>query len=164
MTMYELSDTWRQLLEMGDDPTIDADAISDTMEAVECEIEEKAENVAKVLAEMTAVMNGLKEEEERLHQKRMDIDKKKQSLKKRLQELMECTGKTSFKTKLFSFSIQKNGGKIPVIVDVDTSELPDDMVMISEKPDTEALRKYIEEHGECKYAHFGERGESLRIK
>ena len=55
--------------------------------------------------------------------------------------------------------------KIPVIVDVkDTSELPDDLVKITETPDLDAIRKYIEETGDLTYAHFGERGESLRIK
>jgi hypothetical protein len=42
--------------------------------------------------------------------------------------------------------------------------LPDDLVNIVEKPDLDALRDYIERTGDLTYAHFGERGESLRIK
>ncbi len=51
-----------------------------------------------------------------------------------------------------------------MILDVkDTSELPDELVRIKEEPDLDAIRTLLEQ-GECKYAHLGERGESLRIK
>jgi hypothetical protein len=77
---------------------------------------------------------------------------------------MIATGKRKFKTDLFSFSIQKNGGKAPVILDIkDTSELPDELVRIKEEPDMEAIRNMLDK-GECKFAHYGERGEGLRIK
>jgi hypothetical protein len=85
-------------------------------------------------------------------------------LKENLFNAMKETGKTKFKTDLFAFSIAKNGGKIPVVVDVETADLPDDLVNIVEKPDLDALRDYIERTGDLTYAHFGERGESLRIK
>jgi hypothetical protein len=62
-------------------------------------------------------------------------------------------------------SIRRNGGKAPVIMDVeDTSELPDELVKIEEKPDMDAIRKLLDSGKTCKYAHYGERGESLSIK
>ena len=70
---------------------------------------------------------------------------------------MVQTGKRKIKTDLFSFTVAKNGGALPVIVDVDTEDLPDECVVITEKPDLKALAA-------LKFAHFGERGETLRIK
>ena len=163
-TMYELTEDYLSLLDLADDPDVPADSIADTMEAIETEIEIKADNVARILREMSARSDALKAEEQRMAAKRRDLEAKHDALKKRLEEMMRKTGKTKFKTDLFSFSIQKNGGKIPIIMDVETADLPDDLVIVSEKPDLEAIRAYIEKHGTSPYAHYGERGESLRIK
>lgn len=76
---------------------------------------------------------------------------------------MKATGTNKVKGTILSVAIQKNGGKLPVILDVDTSELPDDLVKIAESPDLDAIRKVLDA-GDCEYAHYGERGESLRIK
>lgn len=163
-TMYELTADYMQVLELATDPEIDPQTIADTLEAINLEIEVKAENTAKVLRELEAMAAALKAEEQRLNERRKSIESNVERIKAGLYEAMKTTGKTKFKTALFSFSIQKNGGKIPVVVDVDTADLPDDLVIISEKPDVEAIREYLEKNGESKLAHFGERGESLRIK
>lgn len=163
-TMYELTGDYNEVLELATNPDIDPQAITDTLEAINAEIEIKAENTAKVLRELEGMAAALKTEEQRLAARRKSIENNMDRIKTGLYEAMKTTGKTKFKTPLFSFAIAKNGGKIPVVVDVDTADLPDEFVIVSEKPDTEALRAYIETHETCKYAHYGERGESLRIK
>lgn len=163
-TMYELTSDFLEVLELASNPEIDPDAIADTLEAINLEIEIKAENTAKVLRELEEMTVALMVEERRLRERRKFIENNIDRIKAGLYEAMKKTGKTKFKTPLFSFSIAKNGGKIPVVVDVDTADLPDDLVQITEKPDIEAIRAYLEQHGESPLAHFGERGESLRIK
>lgn len=163
-TMYELTADYMAVLDMAQDPEIDPQAIADTLEGIGGEIEVKAENTAKVLKELEAEVAKLKAESKRLDDRRKAIENNVEDIKRRLFDAMKLTGKTKFKTALFSFSIAKNGGKIPVVVDVDCSELPDDFVIISEKPNLEAIREYIEKHGTCAYAHYGERGEHLNIK
>lgn len=165
MTIYEITEAFRNLLAMADDPDVDSEAIADTLEAMDGEIEEKADGVARVLCEMNTTIDSMKEQEQRMSKRRKSLESKRDSLKKRLEDMMRLANKTKFKTDSFSFNIQKNGGKIPIVVDVETADLPDDYVIITEKPDTEALRQYMEEHGgECEWAHFGEVGESLRIR
>lgn len=163
-TMYDLTADYKTVLDMAFDTEIDPQAITDTLESIAAEIEVKAENTAIIMKELEAEAAKLKAEEQRLNARRKVYENRVANLKQGLFDAMKLTGKEKFKTTLFSFGIQKNGGKIPVIVDVDCSELPDEYVIITEKPDTEALRAYIEKHGTCKYAHYGERGESLRIK
>ena len=128
------------------------------------EIENKADGYAKVIRNMEGQIDAFKTEEKRLAEKRKSLEHAVDRLKGNLFDSMQKTGKKKFKTDLFSFAIQKNGGALPVIVDVPTSELPDDLVQIQEKPDLKAIAKHIEETGDLTYAHFGERGESLRIK
>lgn len=163
-SLYELQGEYLQLLEMLEDPEIDNQIVLDTLEGIDFELEIKAENYAKIIKELEGNIETIKIEQARLAKKKSTMEANIARLKNNLQDAMVKTGKTKFKTDLFSFNIQKNGGKAPVILDVkDTSELPDELVRIKEEPDIEAIRKLIDA-GDCKYAHYGERGESLRIK
>lgn len=165
MNLYELTDAYLQLQELMEDPDVDAQVIADTMEGIEGELEIKAENYAKVIRNMEGSIIAIDHEQDKLAAKKAILKGNVKRLKDNLQNSMIATGKRKFKTDLFSFNIQKNGGKAPVILDVkDTSELPDDLVRIKEEPDLDAIRQLIEKEGTCKFAHLGERGESLRIK
>lgn len=168
MNLYELTSDFLQLQQMLEDPDVDAEVIQDTMEAVEGELEIKADGYAKIIKNMEASILAIKAEQERLAMKKNVLEGSIKRLKENLQKAMIATGKRKFKTDLFSFGIQKNGGADPVVVDVDTSDLPDECVIITEKPDLKALAVLLkdpEQHDHyAKFAHFGERGESLRIK
>ena len=160
MNLYELTAVYQRLqdqIEAGEDYEGILAVIGD-------EIETKADGYARVIRNMEAQASAFREEEKRIAENRKRLEASVDRLKQNLFDSMKATGKEKFKTDLFTFSIQKNGGSIPVIVDVDTSDLPDDLVQITEKPDLKAIAKYIEETGDLTYAHFGERGESLRIK
>ena len=164
MNLYELTANYLALQQMLEDPEADSQMIADTMEALDGDIEDKADNYAKVIKNMEADIPSIDAEIDRLKARKNLLELGAKTLKKNLYESMKAIGKEKFKTKLFSFNIQKNGGKAPVILDVaDTSELPDELVRIKEEPDMEAIRNMLDQ-GECKYAHYGERGEGLRIK
>ena len=164
MNLYELTANYLALQQMIEDPEADMQMINDTMEAIDGDIEDKADGYAKMIKNMEASIVAIKAEQDRLTARKNLLDLGIKTLKKNLEASMIATGKRKFKTDLFSFSIQKNGGKAPVILDVaDTSELPDELVRIKEEPDMEAIRNMLDK-GECKFAHYGERGEGLRIK
>jgi hypothetical protein len=149
---------------MLEDPEIEDQIVLDTLEGIDYELEIKAENYAKIIRELEGTVEIIKAEKKRLSDKQSKLEANVKKLKDNLQEAMITTGKTKFKTDLFSFSIQKNGGALPVIVDVDTADLPDELVLIAEKPDLKAIGEYLKTHPDTKYAHYGDRGESLRIK
>jgi cell fate (sporulation/competence/biofilm development) regulator YmcA (YheA/YmcA/DUF963 family) len=160
MNLYELTAVYQRLqdqIESGEDYEGILAVIGD-------EIEAKADGYARVIRNMEGSIDSFKAEEKRIAEKRKVLEAAVERLKQNLFESMKATGKTKFKTDLFTFSIQKNGGALPVIVDVPTDDLPDDLVQIIEKPDLKAILKYIQDTGDLSYAHFGERGESLRIK
>ena len=164
MTLYELTGQFLELLEMMDDPDIDEQVIIDTLEGVSGEIEVKADNYAKIIAELQSRTSAINLEIKRLQDRKKMIENNIDRMKDSLKQAMVTTGKTKFKTDLFSFSVQKNGGALPVIVTVDPDQLPAEMVVITKTPDKKAIAKYLEYNPDCDFAYFGERGESLRIK
>lgn len=165
--LYEVTGNILTLQEMLEETVEDDQCLLDTLEGVQGEYELKLESYCKVIKNLEADMDALKAEAKRLTDKRKVLENNVDRLKKAMFDSMKATNTDKVKGQLFTVAIQKNGGKLPVIVDVDTSELPDELVKIVESPDLEAIGKLLEslEAGkQCKYAHYGERGESLRIK
>lgn len=168
MYLYELTENYLFLQQLLEDPEADSQSITDSMEAIADAIEVKADGYAKVIRNMEGNLAAIKAEQERLSAKKNLLESGIKRLRENLQDAMIQTGKRKFKTDLFSFNIQKNGGAEPVIVDVPTEELPDDCVIITEAPDKKQLAEFLKDPEKAKYysrfAHLGERGESLRIK
>lgn len=164
-SLYELTGNILEFQTMIEENELPPDVIADTMESLEGEFDEKLESYCKVIKNLESDMNGLDSEIKRLTERKKSYKQNIDNMKSAMFEAMKAAGIPKVKGQIFTVAIQKNGGKIPVILDVqDTSELPDEFVRIKEEADVEALRTYIEKHGTCKYAHYGERGESLRIK
>ena len=171
--LYELTNDLLVLQEMLEE-AVDDQCLLDTLEGVQGEYEIKLESCCKVIKNLEADMEALKAEAKRLSEKAKVLENNRDRLKKAMFDSMKATNTPKVKGQLFTVAIQKNGGQLPVIVDVDTNELPDELVKISESPDLEAIRSLLETYEVakangvsdkvCKYAHFGERGESLRIK
>ena len=107
-TLYELTDDYLTLLEMAEDPDIDEQALKDTMEGIEGALEIKAEGYAKVIRTLEGDAAACDAESKRLRNKKQAIENNIKRMKAALQYAMQATGKTKFKTALFSFGIQKN--------------------------------------------------------
>ena len=161
--LYELTADLMTLQEMLEEAVDDEQVLLDTLEGVQGEYEVKLEAYCKVIKNLEADMDALKAEAKRLTDKRKTLENNVNRLKKAMFDSMKATNTDKVKGALFTVAIQRNGGKLPVIVDVDVSELPDELVKVVASPDLDAIGKLLET-GESMYAHFGERGESLRIR
>lgn len=166
MNLYEVTGNVLQLQAMLESDEFDADVLADTMEAVEGEYDYKIESYCKVIKNLEADMDALKVEAKRLTDKRKSLEDNVARLKKAMFESMKATGKTKVKGTVFTAAIQKNGGKAPVIMaeGTTTDHLPDQLVIVTEKPDLEAIRELLEAGKVVDGFTLGERGESLRIK
>ncbi len=118
-TLFELVGDYLRLYEMADDPDTDPQAFFDTMEAIEGEIEDKADGYACVIAKLNGEAKAIKEQEERLYNRRMAIENNVKRMKENLQGAMELTGKVKFRTTLFNYWVQNN----PVSVVLDTDDI-----------------------------------------
>ena len=107
-SIYELTADFLRIQEMMEDPELDPQTLADTMEAVEGELEMKAEAYAKVMKNIESDAEGLENEIRRLTSRKRAMENNIKNMKIALQSMMTITGKTKFKTDLFSFGIQKN--------------------------------------------------------
>ena len=163
-TLYQLTDDYLTLLEMAEDPDMDEQAIMDTMEGIEGEIEIKAEGYAKVIRTLEGDAAACDAESKRLRNKKQTIENNIKRMKAALQMAMEATGKRKFKTPLFSFNIQKN----PAAVVMDEQYIENIPERFLVRKDPEINRKAIKDAitaGEDLegLAHL-ESTESLRIR
>lgn len=159
--LYEIKGQYLQLMEMMDEADGDMTVIEDTLEAIEGEFEEKAENYAKLIKEYTAEAEKFEAEKKKLAHKQTVAQNKADYLKNKLYLSMKEMNKPKFKTELFSFGIQKNGGLAPLVVD-DGVDIPAEYT--KPEPDTTKIREALNKGETLGFARFGERGESLRIR
>lgn len=110
--LYEITQDYMTILAMMEDPELDPQTLADTMEAVEGELEVKAENYAKVIRNLEGDIAAIKGEVERLSAKKKTLENNIKNMKSALMMAMETTGKTKFKTELFSFSVRNNAPKV----------------------------------------------------
>ena len=160
--LYELKENWKQVADMLYEEEIDEQCILDTLESIEGEIEDKADNYAIVIKELLADAKICKDEKQRLENRQKSFENRATLLKTKLEEVMRETGKTKFKTAKFSFGIQKNGGLAPLWITEDINIIPEPF--IKKEPDNTKIRQALEEGKELAFAHYEERGESLRIR
>ena len=159
MTLYEISNDLKAFIDAYEAGEIPEVAYSDTLNAIELAFEEKAENIAKAVRNIDSDVSALKTEIERLEAMKKANDNTVKKLKSYLFEQMQAVGKTKFKTTLFSFSIAKNGGLLPLEITGDVPKSYSKFV-----PDNSLIRDSLAKGVELEFAKLGERGESLRIK
>ena len=159
MTLYELTGQYLELLDMAEDA--DPEVFADTLEGIDGEIEDKADNYAKVIRTLEGDVQSVESEIDRLTAKKRFMESNIKKIKESLQASMIATGKTKFKTQLFSFGIQKNptsvqikqGAKVPARFYRQPEPVLDKM----------ALKDFLKQNGAQEYAELVQT-ESLRIR
>lgn len=149
ITLYELSQDYRQALEALTDPELDvpAEVIADTLEGLQGTLEDKAVNVAKFLKNLEATAQAIKDAELRMAARRKTIENRVTSMKTYLKDNMEACGIQRIESPWFVLAIQKN----PVAVEIlDEGLIPDTFVELvtTRKIDKMAIKKAIESGSE----------------
>ena len=171
--LYELTGAFLELMDMLEDEECDEQCIMDTLKSVEYEIEDKADGYAKIIKSLEVKVNGLSKESDRMTARKKTYENRIKWLKQNLEMCMRATGKRKFTTDLFSFNIQKNGGKRKLVVDVDVEKVPEQYrIKQPDAIDGESIREFLKENGyegqdgslNCEFAHLEPQEESLRIR
>ena len=165
MTLYDLTNDYMELLQMAEDPDIDEQAFLDTLEGIEGALEDKADGYAKVMRMLETDTKGIKAEEDRLSARRKTIEGNVSRMKSALQYAMEATGKTKFKTQLFSFNVQNNPASV-VMDESDIENIPERFLKYKDPDiDRKAIKDAIKAGDEdaMAIAHM-EQTKGLRIR
>ena len=158
-SLYELTGQMELLKEMLEDPDADPQAVEDTMESIDFEIEDKAEGYAKIIRYLTGEAEMIGTEVERLSNRKKALLNNADRLKRALEASMIQLDKRKFKTTLFSFNIQKNPATVEIV-----GKVPKKFLIEQEpKVDKKAIIDHVKAHGDTKYAKLSQ-SESLRIR
>nr|WP_246316759.1 siphovirus Gp157 family protein [Anoxybacillus ayderensis] len=93
---------------------MESDALVDTLQSLEDAIEEKVENIAKLIRNLEADAKIIKEEEQRLAERRRAIEAKVERLKTYLQEQLEVAGLQKVKRPTITVAIQNNPPSVEI--------------------------------------------------
>ena len=160
-TLYELTAEYMELLNMAEEEELDPQVLADTLEGMDGELEQKAENYAMMINTLNGQADMLSAEIKRLTERKKTIENNSKRMKESLGNAMNSTGKRKFKTLLFSFGIQKNP---PVLVVDDEDKVPEEFVKVKKEIDKAALKKFVKDNENgLDFAHL-EQTESLRIR
>lgn len=161
--LYELTGQYEYLMSCLYDEDYDEQTLIDTLDGIKGEIEEKAEWYAKILKQLEKDAAAYKAEEQRMAERRKALERRQDWLKNQLYRAMKATGRTKFKTSLFSFGIQKNGGNRTLIIDEPDQVPAEYLIPQPPKVDCDKVRELLKDQ-EVSWAHLGPQGESLRIR
>ena len=157
--LYELSTGYKNieyLLENGED----SEELAAVLNSLGEEIEDKAENIAKLIKNYESDINAFKEEEKRIAERRRTLENDVKRLKEYLFNNMKLTGKTKFKKGTFSFNIAKNPASVEITnVDIISS----DYKTYTEVLDKKAILQDLK-NGKDVQGAILKQGESLRIR
>lgn len=160
MKLYELAQNYLNLQELLENSEVTEEVVLKSLEELDGELEEKAENIAKLIKTLDLEGKAIREEELRLATNRKAMENKAKRLKEYLESLMIATGKTKFKGKLFSFGIQKNALSVDVI---DIELIPKEFIEFEPKVKKKEILAALKTGEVIEGIRF-KQTESLRIK
>lgn len=115
MKLYELTENYNNIMDLIENADIPTEIIESALNEISEEIEEKSENIAKVIKSLEVEIEGFKQEERRLAEKRKPLESKIKSLKSYIEDSMRMINKLKFKSRLFSFNIQNNAPSVNIL-------------------------------------------------
>ena len=139
MKLYELTSAYEQLLEQAEE--MDPEVFQDTLESIEDAIEEKAQNIAKLIRNLEGDIEVLKQEEQRLKRRRTSLESKVKSIKDYLKNELEGAGIDKVKSAHFNISIRNNPPKVLV---EDEKLIPSDYMIPKYSPDKKVLKELLQ--------------------
>ena len=159
-SLYDLTQDFKQVQSLIDDGGED---LRDTLEALNLAIEDKLENIGKVIRNLDGEIEMLKNEETRLADKRKALEANKNRLKMYVEEQLAITGKDKVKTGIFTFAMQNNAPSVKV---TDEKLIPKRYFLpVEPKLDKKALKESLKEMGvESMPGAELVQGRSLRIR
>jgi hypothetical protein len=137
---FELAAQYRQLAELLAERHDDEQLIADTLESISAPLDERLENLAKVVRNIEAADSGVEKTIASLEARHVALQRAAERARKLILDLMQAAGRERVTTALFSMAIKKNPPF--VVVDRET-ELPQTYLIHHEPPPPTPNKKAI---------------------
>lgn len=108
MKLYEIANDYIALMEAIENGEIPEETLADTLESIESGIEEKADNIACILKNLSAEIAAIKAEESNLAERRKQREKTHERLKEYLSSTLQRIGKTKIETARNKITFRKS--------------------------------------------------------
>ena len=108
MKLYEIAADYQRFIEAVENGEIPEEVIADTLESITAELEEKADNIACLIKNMTAEAQAIKAEEKNLADRRKTKENQIERLKTYLSETLQNSGFTKLETARNRISFRKS--------------------------------------------------------
>jgi hypothetical protein len=120
--LYELTGSYLALAELADDPNMPEDALTDSLEGLEGEIEIKAQALLQVVSGLEGDTGAIDAEIKRLQARKGVINNRALSLRNYLKDNMAQTGINKISCPLFQITLSKAR---PMVAITDSLAIPD---------------------------------------
>lgn len=155
--LYKLTEKYQSIQSMDFDPQV----INDTLEAIEGDIQAKAENIGFVNANMSAKIDAIDTEIKRLQSIKKVEQNKQGALKDYLRHNMSVCEIKKIECDLFTITLRKPS---EVVVIDDDQEVPQDYWKVVKSVDKSLIKKALKEGNQVKGARLSEGKAGLMIK
>ena len=160
-TLFEIVNEFEELYELATDPLVDSEAWETTLEALTGELEVKSAGYVNVIKQLEMEAKQAKEISKQFADKQKTRENHIKQMKEALLYAMQNTGMEKLEAGDFTIKIQNNGGVQPLAID---GAVPDSYNKLVIEPDSELIRRALEEGKELDFAHLEPRGKHIVIK
>ena len=137
MKLYEIAEMYEAMESL--DESID---ITAALENIDGALEEKLENVAKLVRNLEAEAKAYEEEERRLRAQKQAAKNRIESIKRYVKENLEEIDRDKVKAGIFKWSLQNGPGRVEI---TDETKIPEEYFVTEIKPLKSEIKKAIEE-------------------
>lgn len=158
--LYELANNYRNLTELIDREDVEQDLIQNALKECQGDIEEKVDNIIKLIKNTESDIEGYKAEEKRLNARRKSLENTVTSLKNYLDSSLKGLGLKEVKTTLFTCKFQKSKASVDI---ENLEDIPSGYIKIKKEADKIALYTALKMGEEIPGAKLVQ-NETLKIK
>ncbi|MGI9294512.1 MAG: siphovirus Gp157 family protein [Pseudomonadales bacterium] len=140
MNLYDIADNIRVLADMAEE--FDPETIADTLEALEGDLEQKADSIGKLCKMLDRQADACELEAIRLKDRAAHTRKRREAVTNYLEAAMKVMGKARIETDLFNISLRR----LPPVIELDDELLPKKWLVVREsfRPDKIAIKAALQ--------------------
>lgn len=158
-SLYDIESDFLALYELATTEG-DEQAFLDTLEALKGELEVKAGGYVHVIKQLEMEADECDKVIDAFKAKKATRTNNVKRMKEALMQAMDIAGVDKLPAGEYTLKIARNGGVQPLVL----GEVPDNYMKVKLEPDTEKIRKALNDGEELGFAHLEERGRHLNIK